>query len=373
MAATITTLMPAIRGALLEEIVLYLLNKVGYRTVNAGEEGTRAGHSGLEVRGRGEWHQIDALAAFDYTPAFLYPLRLLVEAKAYARNRPIGIEVARNAVGVLKDISENYFTYSAPSLSGNSKNEKLNYQRYNYHAAIFSTSGFTRGAERYAIAHQVFLIQYKNNGLMQPIADGLQRLNGTHFTDNLKRRTQPVQSIRMAFREALAGRRLEESVFSDLGRAHVFEKILWPVWGINGSYFGMLQGTWPMHMLSTKPLPEQLFEQSDVIKCKVYGRESQTWSFVPESVGRDHENYFRLDFDLPPEIALLVGEAKGNKREVAKIKSEHFSFISVSGLIGEVRRQIRLELSEDWIKALIEREAVNEAKRLKTHSRGAPE
>lgn len=363
MAAALKTLMPAIRGALLEEIVLHLLNMVGYRTVNAGEEGTRAGHSGLEVRGRGEWHQIDALAAFDYTPAFLYPLRLLVEAKSYARKRPIGIEVARNAVGVLKDISENYFTYSAPSLPGKAKKEKLNYQRYNYHAAIFSTSGFTRGAERYSIAHQVFLVQYKNNRLMQPIAEALQGLGEEHFTANLKRRMHPVQAIRSAFREALAGKGLNNAIFSRWGEFHIASIILEAVREINGSYFGMLQGIWPMHLLSSRPLPSRIFEKADVIKCKVYGRESQTWSFVPESVSRDHEDYFRLDFDLPPEIALLVQEAKGDQRKVAEIKSEHFSFISVSGLIGEVRRQIRLELSEDWINALIERQAANDAKR----------
>ncbi len=70
-------LLPAVRGVLLKELVLYLLCLVGYRIVKPGEEGTKLGHSGLEVRGRGEWHQIDVLAAFDKTPAFMYPLRLM--------------------------------------------------------------------------------------------------------------------------------------------------------------------------------------------------------------------------------------------------------------------------------------------------------
>lgn len=144
-----------IRGAILEEAVAYLLRKVGYRLGSANDSGTRDGHSGLEVQGRGCWHQIDSLACFDATPAFMYPLRLILEAKCY-RNRKIGIEVVRNSVGVLKDISENYFTHK--SIYGN---DEIQIQRYNYNSAIFSTSGYTSVAQKYAIAHQVFLIDYR--------------------------------------------------------------------------------------------------------------------------------------------------------------------------------------------------------------------
>ena len=100
-----------VRGALLEEAVLYLLGKTGYDVFDHHSSklgpGLRSGHSGLDVEGRGSWHQIDALAEFSASPAFMYPLRLIVEAKCYRANRPVGIEVVRNSVGVLKDISEN--------------------------------------------------------------------------------------------------------------------------------------------------------------------------------------------------------------------------------------------------------------------------
>ncbi len=52
-----------IRGALLEEIVLLLFDRSGYRRVQAGEEGTRNGRAGLEVEGRGSPDQIDALVS----------------------------------------------------------------------------------------------------------------------------------------------------------------------------------------------------------------------------------------------------------------------------------------------------------------------
>ena len=92
-----------IRGALLEEAVLFLLRKVGYEIYEppvraSAFDNMRMGRSGLEVRGRGAWHQLDAFAVWTHSPAFMYPLQLMVEAKCYAVNRPVGIEVARNSV-----------------------------------------------------------------------------------------------------------------------------------------------------------------------------------------------------------------------------------------------------------------------------------
>ena len=56
-----------IRGALLEEAILYLLEKVGYETIEVDspntDNGLRVGHYGLEVRGHDSWHQIDTLSS----------------------------------------------------------------------------------------------------------------------------------------------------------------------------------------------------------------------------------------------------------------------------------------------------------------------
>lgn len=97
-----------IQGVLLEEVVLYLLQRSGYRTVEeVGTDPTLSTCSaGLEVIGRGEHHQIDAIADFLLSPPFSSPQRLLVEAKCYNEVRSIGLPLVRNAVGVLKDVSE---------------------------------------------------------------------------------------------------------------------------------------------------------------------------------------------------------------------------------------------------------------------------
>ncbi len=178
-----------IRGAILEEAVSFLLRKVGYRIATHRDFGTRNGHSGLEVQGRGCWHQIDTLACFDASPAFMYPLRLLVEAKCYKTK--IGVGVIRNAVGVLKDISENYFTLDA---MGNESD--LQIQRFNYHGAVYSSSGFSKVAQHYAIAHQIFLIDYAGIHVMKPIIDEILSLELSDFSEEEQNN---VRSIREAF------------------------------------------------------------------------------------------------------------------------------------------------------------------------------
>lgn len=344
--------LPAVKGAILEEVVLHLLEMVGYRVVKTGEEGTRKRASGLEVEGRGEWHQIDALAALDHTSPFMYPLRLLLEAKCYAGSRPIGIDVVRNAVGVLKDISENYFTHSSPGRSG----RPLKLQRFNYHSAIFSTSGYTKGAQRYAIAHQIFLIQYDGVYLFQEISQGLRDLSAEHFERGAVEGKGAPRRVRGCVRRILADDRREgQSPFSPEGEEFFNERIVRPLKSIGGSYFGMLQGRWPMHLLSKEPLPASLFAERDVLPCKVYGRENTHWSFVPSELPEGDPNWFRLDFDLPGEIAELVKNARGNRETIAGTKKEYFSFISVSGLIGGIRRHVRLELDEEWLEEHLRR------------------
>jgi hypothetical protein len=345
----------AARGIILEELVLYLLTLVGYRVVRAGEEGTHDGHSGLEVHGRGEWHQIDALAAFDRTPAFMYPLRLMVEAKCYARGRPVGIEVTRNAVGVLKDISENYFTYQPLD----PRQPAVQIARFNYHSAIFSTSGYTAGAQRYAIAHQIFLIQYESVSLLEPVINGLLALQEEHFVVGAVEGNEVSSRLRKEVRDMLARHgdvdQAEDSVLTEEGFNHVLSEVVRPLMEIQGSYFGMLQGKWPLHLLAKSPLPERMFTNRDEVPCRVYGRDSPRWSFVPTEVNQGEEGWFRLEFDIPEEVVGFVRAARENPITLAEVKQANFSFLDVVGKIGGIQRQVRLRLDEDWLGSYVQR------------------
>lgn len=340
-----------VRGALLEEAVLYLLEKFGYETIEPfsayTDESLRGGHSGLEVRGRGSWHQIDALAAFRSSPAFMYPLRLMVEAKCYQEKRPVGIEVVRNAVGVLKDISENYF-----SVVGDDASVKI--PRFNYHSAIFSTSGYTAGAINYALAHQVFLIQYEKVPVIQPLIDSIMSFDESCVTGYGK---AAIAEVRKRYRDAIRDRAYEVDIqqyITPHGLRLIDDALVEFLSRIQGSYFGMLQGRWPLHLLTPHPLPPAAF-QSDRVRCRVTGYQTGEWKFTPAEYGSGDDGWFELEFSLPGGVARLVEENWGDREAVANIKQEYFSYIDLSGIIGGIRRNVRLELDRDWIDAYIAR------------------
>lgn len=352
---TIVATIAQIRGALLEEAVLFLLRKVGYETYDPAAllaqhiEYMRAGHSGLEVRGRGTWHQLDAFALWRHSPAFMYPLQLMVEAKCYALRRPVGVEVPRNSVGVLKDISENYFTYTR-------KGETFRGPRYNYTAAIFSTSGFTKGAVEYAVAHQVFLIQYENVPAIQPLVDAIFAFDEDCISLRGRRATS---AARCYYRRCLTRRHTVDPVPEELterGQALICGQLTDACVSIKGSYFGMLQGQWPLHLLRNDPLPEEAFSD-DVVSCRLHGNSRGGWKFVPVHSHRGDRSWFELEFSLPSHIAELVESRWEDPVAVANLKQQRFSYIDLSGLIGGIRRSVRLQLDEDWIERYIRDES----------------
>ncbi len=339
-----------VRGALLEEAILYLLEKVGYETLtdssSFNNQELRGGHSGLEVRGRGSWHQIDALALFPASPAFMYPLRLMVEAKCYRENRPVGIDVARNSVGVLKDISENYFTVQRRT------GQYLQVPSFNYHSAIFSTSGYTAGAVEYALAHQIFLIQYNNVSVIRPLIRAIMQF-GPECLTNLGK--QSVKEVRERYRNAISGNYYEmdmRNYLTEEGINLIDNALVETLQQIQGSYFGMLQGRWPLHLLTHRELPPHAFE-TDVVQCRVVGYQTGNWKFTPLHFQPGEPGWFELEFDLPEQIASLVAREWDSREAVANIKRQHFSFIQLSGIIGGIRRSVKLELNNEWIEEYI--------------------
>ncbi len=139
------------RGYLLEIVIAKLIQINGYDLiVDADGNEIISLNNGLNVKGRGGYHQFDTLGRFRITPPFIYPLRLFVEAKYYSSEK-VGIDRVRMGVGVLQDVNSNYSTVEM-------KDEELTVERYNYCYAIFSTTGFSKPAQRYAIAHKIHLI-----------------------------------------------------------------------------------------------------------------------------------------------------------------------------------------------------------------------
>lgn len=330
-----------IRGAILEESILILLENAGYRILdeNDGQE-VRRGHSGLELQGRGEWHQVDALVSSDCTPSFLYPIKLIVEAKAYLPNSNnrgrVGINVVRNAVGVLKDVNENYFSYSLGS-----QGIYFKLRRFNYSYAIFSLYGFTENAQRYAIAHQIFLIQYYFNPLFERIKQLISQLREwALFTS----REIELKQFREYVRMFLKGNINDLQDFLSSEGQQIINEIKEELSTIGGSYFGLLNGEYPIHLVSKIPLSQI---REDEILARIHIQEAKYVSL--------QFNNNILYFELPESIVEIFSKIWGDKIRIAKTKREYMSYITLTGKIDNIRRNLIIKLDTEWLENYLRR------------------
>lgn len=130
------------RGYAFEKIIQELLARSGYYKLETGT-----------IKGRGAYHQIDAYGIFSYPVPYIYPIRIISEAKCYKNNK-VELPHIRNFVGVMKDICECYFM-----INGEGNQEK----RYNDIGCYFSYSDFTKDAQEYAWAQNIFLVSFYKN------------------------------------------------------------------------------------------------------------------------------------------------------------------------------------------------------------------
>ncbi|WP_083391104.1 restriction endonuclease [Parafrankia soli] len=152
------TSLEQLRGYVLEEVLARLLHDSGYRLLvseTQDPEALKRGAHGLLVRGRGTDHQADVLGELTLPAPFSLPLRLFVEAKY--RTMKTGLGDVRNAHGVIHDVNEHHSTASAGSRA-------IPMRRYHYRYVLFSTSGFTRPAQQFALAQQISLVDLSSSG-----------------------------------------------------------------------------------------------------------------------------------------------------------------------------------------------------------------
>lgn len=147
----------ALRGDILEELLSKLLKRSGYKLLVKAHQDPDAlvqGKNGLAVRGRGADHQADVLGELLLPTPFSLPIRLFVEAKY--RRTAVGLPVVRQAHGVIHDVNQRY----APATA---RRHAIPMRRYQYQYALFSATGFTLDAQRYALAHQISLVDLSSD------------------------------------------------------------------------------------------------------------------------------------------------------------------------------------------------------------------
>ena len=113
-----------------------------------------------EVPGRSGYHDIHAYGKLNISSAFSYPTRIVCQYKYYAKNR-VELMHIRDFGGIMADISER--NYAVKGDVGNISD------RFQYAGCFFSATAFTREAQEYAWAHDIFMISLERIEVMQPI------------------------------------------------------------------------------------------------------------------------------------------------------------------------------------------------------------
>ena len=326
-----------IRGMLLEEAVLQLLRTAGYTVVEkAGSDPTlHDGHSGLEVLGRGGRHQIDSVADFRISAPFSHPQRLFVEAKCFSPQYRVGLPIIRNAVGVLKDVSEWWGLPSGPSGIATTG-------RYHYQYALFSASGYTLDAERYAFAQDIYLIPYERSLFIAPVIQAIRQLTHEDFgAEAWNAIDLNIGRLRHAIRDMLQGR-LTDLVQGPGAVATAVNRCVEAISMIKGTLLAVIGRRFPVHLI---PAPDlDVRELRERYRVRIWW-DDRSWYL------RDANNDRELfSFDLPPELFSLYAE-HGSLTESRSLdlKSEMLSRFQAVLNVEQVTRLITFELDRDWI------------------------
>ena len=326
-----------IRGLLLEEVVLALLAKSGFRTIeNAGADPTLSdGPAGLQVIGRGGIHQADAVADFRVIMPFGYPARLVVEAKCYSRRTNVGLPVVRNAVGVLKDIAEYFVPGPRPEIPSRA--------RYHYRYAIFSATDFTREAQRYAFAQDIYLVPLARNTYMQPALSAIREISHPDFGALAWNQIEiDLHEFRMQTRRLLRHQQALPE-FSDQSMVYKVGRLIERIGAIGGTLLGRANQHFPIYLT---PMDSHALDQARTRRTiRVTIRYDQrSWYLI------DEQGTNLFSFDLPTELFLMYADSGVLTRTAAlDLKQEHLGEIQALYADGELVQPITFRLDWDWV------------------------
>ena len=320
-----------LHGAVLEEAILYLLQYSGYNIVvgKGRDPSLNDGKSGLEVLGRGAWHQIDSVADFKLTPPFSNPQRLLIEAKYYSDK--VGLPIIRNAAGVLKDVSEGWVVNLVSP-----KRRKIVKKRFHYLYALFSTSDFTVPAQDYAYAQDIYLLPLRKSTYFRPVINAIDNIS----IDNIEEPPQ-IKTIRNYVRNQLLRMwhaHIEENIPGEL--LATLDTFIESCRHQSFGFIAMFGGQFPAFLVAEPTLRPETLPNIQYVRIRwIEG----SW-FIEDQVGN------RLfSFDLPEEIFERYARPNSLNREiVANIKDNLMREFFAYHYNGEQVRLIQFKLDTNW-------------------------
>jgi hypothetical protein len=252
------------RGYILEYEIRRLLKKFGYINIKTAE-----------LRGRGANHQIDAYGELSIPTAFMYPIRLICECKCYSDFYPVQLHHVRSFVGVIKDISENYIV----DMAGNRSTP----HRYTDVGCFFSASPFTKDAQEYAWAHNIFIISFSQISLLKPIIQRIRNFVKNYSTSELKDMTK-----------SRIIKEYESAYDANINKINTERDITIAI--------GIIDGIYPVSLVSEGNWLQNINEE------QIYGVKMQRISNEFDTVFNLIINNSNIQFSIPNTISLKLIE-----------------------------------------------------------------
>ncbi|WP_240676887.1 hypothetical protein [Actinacidiphila soli] len=326
-----------LQGYLLEEALAWLLRNSGYRLLNSvkddPDELTTSRDGSLRVRGRGSHHQVDVLGEFTFTPAFSLPVRMFLESKFTTGK--IGLATVRNAHGVIHDVNQN-FTLTIPTRR-RSATDPIHRgrprRRFHYVYALFSASGFTSDAQRYALAHQISLVDLSGpsfHWLRTAVRDVAKEITGPQGTVEL--RIADLRSVlRMHLRTAdWPGGEHElsddiEALLRQFARSLMANSQAELLLGFPAAPFILPMATTDAHRF----LAYTTATPTHTIRLRRNGHHANAeWSASPWDA--DEDEGYQLTFKLPRHIEDWISDIEEDERlRIRRVKEQFLPAITV--------------------------------------------
>ena len=317
-------------GMLLEEVVLLLLEGSGYRTVmtHQGDPTLTTERGSICVKGRGSTHQIDAIADYKFPPPFGQPHRLLVEAKLL--DKPAGIEIVRNALGVHRDVSEFWI--------GPQFGRQGHRPRHHYQYAVFSATGFSSYAQNFAYAHDIFLLTLNDSPFLEPVVAAVREIADELAASIDENDDHSLTSARQEFRRRLRDQAGPERELYDID----IGRLLGACAEIGFGLLGMLQSRLPVLLIPHPGLnPDDVRSEEEV---RIFW-DARGW-YLRRPDGRD-----LFSFSLPRQLfELYADDGTLDPARALELKGEALRTITAFQKLPDGQsRFIEFRLDEAWL------------------------
>jgi hypothetical protein len=337
------------KGYLFEVIVRFFLANNGWHVIQHAEEERVLVHNNykIEIRGRGIYHQIDSPCLFDHAVPFIYPPRLIVEAKFYKRG--VHKEHIRPFIGLMKDISENYF---APF-----QTMETVHKRYTDVGAVFSATGFHKEAINLAFAHGIMTISYHANPLMLGIKQRIQSLSDRQFPNRSRVEDAGGQFVFMNDFERFLKGEMEASIFFSKyelssEQETLTRELFAELTKVRASFMGTTSSGVFLHFIGNEDFPDKLFSQTDIQPCRIFFMQelktSEIGMWLEFSEDMRKRRYY---FDVPPGLEDAIRKNRG----ILTAKEHNLASITVIRRIMGITRSLVIQLDMNWLDELKER------------------